>query len=188
AFGALKWLTESVIFLGRASLNCLDNAMQKVRIKKENTPALSVERYLPSKPFQSILWVNLSCRWYNLSPLHLSDRLLGLRIALDDFGTGYSNLSQLSNRSFDRIKIDRSFIANFKTDHKQMQIVKGIMSLGEGLGLHTTAEGIEEMEQLSILQELGIEYGQGYHIGRPANAEQTRDFIHNHMSQNKNIA
>ncbi|MCV6547984.1 MAG: hypothetical protein OIF56_12020, partial [Cohaesibacter sp.] len=64
AFGALKWLTESVIFLGRASLNCLDNAMQKVRIKKENTPALSVERYLLSKPFQSILWVNLLCRWY----------------------------------------------------------------------------------------------------------------------------
>ncbi|MCV6600665.1 MAG: hypothetical protein OIF54_03720, partial [Cohaesibacter sp.] len=65
AFGALKWLTQSVIFLGRASLNCLDNSMQKVRIKKENTPALSVERYLLSKPFQSILWVNLLCRWYN---------------------------------------------------------------------------------------------------------------------------
>ncbi|MCV6548355.1 MAG: hypothetical protein OIF56_13940, partial [Cohaesibacter sp.] len=46
------------------SLNCLDNSMQKVRIKKENTPALSVERYLLSKPFQSILWVNLLCRWY----------------------------------------------------------------------------------------------------------------------------
>ncbi|MCV6547529.1 MAG: hypothetical protein OIF56_09645, partial [Cohaesibacter sp.] len=47
------------IKLVRASLNCLDNSIQKVRIKKENTPALSVERYLLSKPFQSILWVNL---------------------------------------------------------------------------------------------------------------------------------
>lgn len=133
---------------------------------------------------ESSLTQDIETASFILNSLHRA----GIRIALDDFGTGYSNLSQLSNRSFDRIKIDRSFIANFKTDHKQMQIVKGIMSLGEGLGLHTTAEGIEEMEQLSILQELGIEYGQSYHIGRPANAEQTRDFIHNHMSQNKNIA
>ncbi|WP_350334349.1 putative bifunctional diguanylate cyclase/phosphodiesterase [Coralliovum pocilloporae] len=107
----------------------------------------------------------------------------GVRIALDDFGTGYSNLSQLSQLNFDRIKIDRSFINNFETDEKQMRIVKTILSLGEGLGLHTTAEGIEEMEQLSILKDLGCQYGQGYHLGKPVDAEETTRFINNHLGR-----
>lgn len=109
----------------------------------------------------------------------------GIRIALDDFGTGYSNLSQLSQLKFDRIKIDRCFISNFETDEKQMRIVKAILSLGEGLGLHTTAEGIEKMEQLSILKELGCQFGQGYHLGRPVDAEQTARFIDEHLGRDK---
>ncbi|TLP46107.1 EAL domain-containing protein [Cohaesibacter sp. CAU 1516] len=164
---------------------------------------------------------------FNLSPLQLSDRLVGLRIlsvlgeaglpphrleveitesslvndmetasfvlkslhnagvriALDDFGTGYSNLLQLSNLYFDRIKIDRSFIASVNTDEKQMRIVKTILSLGEGLGLHTTAEGIEEMEQMSILKDLGCDYGQGFHLGKPVDAAQTTDFIVAHFEK-----
>ncbi len=107
----------------------------------------------------------------------------GVRIALDDFGTGYSNLSQLTNLYFDRIKIDRSFIASIKTDEKQMRIVKTILSLGEGLGLYTTAEGIEELEQMSILQDLGCDCGQGFHLGKPVDAVETAQFIVEHFRQ-----
>ncbi|MBG0511596.1 EAL domain-containing protein [Agrobacterium sp. MOPV5] len=151
---------------------------------------------------------------FNLSPIQLSDRLLGLRIlkilgdvglpahrielevtesaiiqdvitarsilddlvnagvkiALDDFGTGYSSLSQLSNYQFDKIKIDRSFVASFEDNEKQDKVVKAIIALGAGLGVTITAEGIEEESQLQRLQDLGCDIGQGYLLGRPAPA------------------
>ncbi|NVK34855.1 MAG: EAL domain-containing protein [Rhodobacteraceae bacterium] len=93
-------------------------------------------------------------------------RATGIRIALDDFGTGYSSLSQLSKLTFDKIKIDRSFIAALETDAKQMKIVKTMIALGRGLDISITAEGIEEPSQLAILKELGCGYGQGYLFGR----------------------
>lgn len=128
---------------------------------------------------ESSLVIDMETASFVLKSLHNA----GVRIALDDFGTGYSNLSQLSHLYFDRIKIDRSFIASVNKDEKQMRIVKTILSLGEGLGLHTTAEGIEEMEQMSILQELGCDCGQGYHLGRPVDAAETADFIIEHFKR-----
>lgn len=90
----------------------------------------------------------------------------GVRVAIDDFGTGYSSLSQLSKFQFDRIKIDRSFVSSFESDARQRKIVKAIVALGEGLGISTTAEGIEETGQLDILKEFGCEDGQGYLFGK----------------------
>ncbi|WP_244471870.1 putative bifunctional diguanylate cyclase/phosphodiesterase [Rhizobium phaseoli] len=153
---------------------------------------------------------------FNLSPIQLSDRLLGLRIlkilgdvglpahrvelevtesaiiqdavtarivlddlvnagvkiALDDFGTGFSSLSQLSSYRFDKIKIDRSFVASFETNDKQDKVIKAIIALGAGLGVAITAEGIEEESQLQRLQDLGCDIGQGYLLGRPAPIEE----------------
>lgn len=91
----------------------------------------------------------------------------GIRIALDDFGTGYSSLSQLSAFQFDKIKIDRSFVATFENSDKQDKVVRAIISLGSGLGIKITAEGIEEESQLQRLQSLGCDIGQGYFLGRP---------------------
>ncbi|MDJ0386525.1 EAL domain-containing protein [Roseomonas sp. E05] len=89
----------------------------------------------------------------------------GIRVALDDFGTGYSSLALLSRFSFDKIKIDRSFIRSFRGDEKQMKIVRSILGLGLGLGTAITAEGIEEAGQQRLLRELGCQYGQGYLFG-----------------------
>lgn len=154
---------------------------------------------------------------FNISPVQLSDRLLGLRllkvlgevglpvhrlelevtesalindaetardvldglvksgikIALDDFGTGYSSLSQLSNYQFNKIKIDRSFVATFEESDRQEKVVRAIIALGIGLGVKITAEGIEDASQLRRLQDLGCDIGQGYLLGKPRPIEET---------------
>jgi EAL domain-containing protein (putative c-di-GMP-specific phosphodiesterase class I) len=76
-------------------------------------------------------------------------RQAGIRIALDDFGTGYATLSQLLSFRLDKIKIDRSFVAWLAVSEDGRVIVRAILSLAQGLGLTTTAEGIEDGEQLS---------------------------------------
>ncbi len=91
----------------------------------------------------------------------------GVQIALDDFGTGYSSLSQLARYRFDKIKIDRSFIATYRDDERQEKIVRAMLALGVSLNIKTTAEGIEEPRQLNHLLELGCDIGQGYLFGRP---------------------
>ncbi|WP_377299785.1 putative bifunctional diguanylate cyclase/phosphodiesterase [Rhizobium sp. SGZ-381] len=97
----------------------------------------------------------------------------GIKIALDDFGTGFSSLSQLSNYPFDKIKIDKSFVATFEESNKQGKVVRAIISLGSGLGVKITAEGIEEEGQLRLLQDLGCDIGQGFLLGRPQPVDQT---------------
>lgn len=91
----------------------------------------------------------------------------GIRISLDDFGTGYSSLSQLRSLPFDRIKIDRSFVSSLTEDPESVTIIKAITSLGEGLGLPITAEGIETEDVLDSLSRIGAYKGQGYLYGRP---------------------
>jgi diguanylate cyclase (GGDEF)-like protein len=104
-------------------------------------------------------------------------RTAGIRIALDDFGTGFSSLSQLANIPFDKIKIDRSFVSSFEANEKQAKIVKSIVGLGQGLGVETTAEGIESESQYEHLKLLGCEYGQGYLFGKAMPAENVLSFI-----------
>lgn len=104
-------------------------------------------------------------------------RETGIRIALDDFGTGYSSLSQLSKFQFDKIKIDRSFVMNFDSDKKQGDIVRAIMGLGQGLGVATTAEGIEDVSQLEFLKDLGCDFGQGFLFGKALPAEQASQLL-----------
>ncbi len=91
----------------------------------------------------------------------------GVKVSLDDFGTGYSSLGQLRSLPFDRIKIDRSFIRELGDDESGVKIVDAIVSLGEGLNIPITAEGIEDERILANLKKLGKFKGQGYHYGMP---------------------
>jgi diguanylate cyclase (GGDEF)-like protein len=113
-----------------------------------------------------------------LAELTLADlQTLGIRIALDDFGTGYSSLSQLSKFQFDKLKIDRSFVANFENDEKQEKIIRAMLGLGHGLGIRTTVEGIETDSQAHALKAIGCDLGQGYLYGKPMPAEAARSLI-----------
>jgi diguanylate cyclase (GGDEF)-like protein/PAS domain S-box-containing protein len=89
---------------------------------------------------------------------------LGVRIAMDDFGTGYSSLSYLSRLPVDILKMDRSFLAAGNTDSG---LAAAIIAIGERLGLEVVAEGIEELEQIGTLRDLGCELGQGFLFARP---------------------
>jgi predicted signal transduction protein with EAL and GGDEF domain len=89
-------------------------------------------------------------------------RQAGVRIALDDFGTGYATLSQLLSFRLDKIKIDRSFVSRLNTNEEGRVIVRAILGLATGFGLTTTAEGVEDTEQLIYLKANGCTEGQGY--------------------------
>jgi diguanylate cyclase (GGDEF)-like protein len=92
----------------------------------------------------------------------------GARIVMDDFGTGHSSLSNLKEFTFDKIKIDRSFVATMHSHASSSSIVKATIGLGKSLGLIIVAEGVETEEQLSLLRRWGCDQVQGYLIGRPA--------------------
>ena len=89
-------------------------------------------------------------------------RAAGIRIALDDFGTGYSTLSQLLSFRLDKIKIDRSFVSRLNQSNDGQVIVRAILGLAKGFGLTTTAEGVENAEQMAYLKTNGCTQGQGY--------------------------
>lgn len=91
----------------------------------------------------------------------------GAIIAMDDFGTGHSSLSNLKEFTFDKLKIDRSFVATMLSDAASAVIVKATIGLGKSLGMSIVAEGVETAEQLAQLREWGCDQLQGYHIGRP---------------------
>ena len=91
----------------------------------------------------------------------------GVGVSLDDFGTGYSSLSQLKTLPFDRLKIDRSFIRDLDGEEAESKLVDAIVSMGDGLSMPITAEGIENGRILEALRTMGQLKGQGYHYGKP---------------------
>jgi len=98
-------------------------------------------------------------------------KALGVRLALDDFGTGYSSLLYLRRFPFDKLKIDNSFVRGIETAADAAAIVHAIVSLGRGLGMKVTAEGVETAEQQLFLRAAGVHSVQGFRFGRPMLAE-----------------
>jgi diguanylate cyclase (GGDEF)-like protein/PAS domain S-box-containing protein len=94
-------------------------------------------------------------------------KALGARIALDDFGTGYSSMSYLQRFPFDKVKIDRSFIAELGRRPESMSIVRAMLALCRALGMATTAEGVETQAQLDALEAEGCMEAQGYLFSHP---------------------
>jgi EAL domain-containing protein (putative c-di-GMP-specific phosphodiesterase class I) len=95
---------------------------------------------------------------------------LGVCIAFDDFGTGYASLTYLKKFPLDRLKIDKSFVSNIRTDSDDAAIVGSTISLGQLLGLSVIAEGVEDEATAGLLKSLGCEEGQGYYFGPPVPA------------------
>jgi diguanylate cyclase (GGDEF)-like protein len=97
---------------------------------------------------------------------------LGVRLALDDFGTGYSSLGYLKNAPFDKIKIDQSFVRGaIVAGNRNAAIIRAIVTLANTLGMETTAEGVEQQDEIGFIRELGCSHIQGYVYGRPAKIE-----------------
>ena len=118
--------------------------------------------------------------------LHDSDRTLDILqrlhdlqvgISMDDFGKGYSSLSYLQKFSFDKIKIDRCFLAN-ATDGGGLAVIRAISGLGRALRLVVVAEGVESWEQLELVRAEGCAEVQGYLFSRPVAAAEIRCMLH----------
>ena len=94
-------------------------------------------------------------------------RIKGIGLAIDDFGTGYSSLMQLRQLPFTEVKIDQSFIADAARSRDCRLIIQSVADLAHGLGLTATAEGVETLDQLRLVRELGCDLVQGYLISPP---------------------
>jgi len=97
-------------------------------------------------------------------------RAMGVRVSMDDFGTGYSSLSQLRSFPFDKLKIDRSFVRDLSGSDEAIAVVRAIAALGASLGMTTTAEGVETIEQEEMIRADGCTDMQGYLVSRPVPA------------------
>ncbi len=104
-------------------------------------------------------------------------RGLGVRISMDDFGTGYSSLSYLRKFPFDKIKIDQSFIFDMSEHNDSLAIVRAVIAMGSGLGIATTAEGVETAEQFKQLKLEGCTEVQGYLFSPPRPAAEVKGLL-----------
>ena len=92
---------------------------------------------------------------------------LGIKLSMDDFGTGYSSLSYLRQYEFDLLKIDRSFVNGITLNKEDCDLVKATIAMAHSLDLLVVAEGVETVEQLTLLHELGCDIAQGYYFSKP---------------------
>jgi diguanylate cyclase (GGDEF)-like protein len=105
---------------------------------------------------------------------------INIPVALDDFGAGYSSLNYLHQFAFDILKIDKSFIEDLNKSNNKLLILNAIVNLAKSLKIKTTAEGIETIEQLQKIKELGCDLGQGYYIAKPLSDTDFEHFYHNY--------
>ena len=104
-------------------------------------------------------------------------RALGSQVLIDDFGTGYSSLSYLNRLPIDTLKIDHAFVRDLGTDTTRISIVHAVIDIAKKLNLSTVAEGVETIEQATLLLETGCDYAQGYYYSRPVAARHCRSLL-----------
>jgi EAL domain-containing protein (putative c-di-GMP-specific phosphodiesterase class I) len=98
-------------------------------------------------------------------------RANGLRLAIDDVGAGFSSLRHIVVTAPDVIKIDRSIVAGLDTDPVLETLIRSLVEFGHGCGVRVVAEGVETADEAAVLRSLGVDYGQGWHYGRPGPPE-----------------
>jgi diguanylate cyclase (GGDEF)-like protein len=110
-------------------------------------------------------------------------KTLGVRIAIDDFGTGYSSLAHLQRFPVDALKIDRSFVSQLQHNKEGETLIHTLVQLGKALSIETFAEGIEDQQELSLLQDEDCDKGQGFLFARPLDVDATEAFLQNWAAQ-----
>ena len=104
-------------------------------------------------------------------------RMKGFELSLDDFGTGYSSMLQLARLPFSELKVDKSFVMTQSRSAESRAVIKSIVSLGNSLGLTTTAEGVQSASDIDYLNSVGCTLAQGYYIARPMPKEELLAWI-----------
>lgn len=106
-------------------------------------------------------------------------KALGFSVAIDDFGTGYSSMEHLLELDIDTLKIDQAFIKKMQTEEKARKLIQGIVNLSRAFGYSIVAEGLETEQDVDTVREMTVDYGQGYHIGKPQSVEKILQQIKN---------
>ncbi|MGV1791938.1 sensor domain-containing phosphodiesterase [Rhizobium sp. A37_96] len=111
----------------------------------------------------------------------------GITMALDDFGTGFSSLSRLHSFSFDKLKIDKSFVESMERDVDSRKIITSVIGLGQSLGMRVVAEGVETTVQADGLRDLGCDIGQGWIFGKPKRWSEAQGILQALPSRRTNV-
>ncbi len=169
---AMRWPEPIKVAVNLSPAQFRDNTIPQTVASALRTSGLPASR-LELEITESFFMSNSDATLAILAEL----RALGVRIAMDDFGTGYSSLSYLQQFPFDKIKIDRSFVANISTCTVAVSILEAIVALAGKLNMITTVEGIETEEQAKIAFDLGCTEMQGFLFGPPQPAADLARFF-----------
>ena len=167
-------LMDCTIAINLSSKQLLnDDVVQKVftAIEQYEVPP----RLLELEVTETALIDNISIAAESLK--RLSSR--GIKIAIDDFGTGYSSLNYLKNLPINSLKIDRSFVKDICDDSDDKQMVKTLIAMAHSLDLYVIAEGVEEIEQLDLLNGYGCDEMQGYLLSKPVTVDKLVELLNN---------
>ena len=107
----------------------------------------------------------------------ISIKCTGVKLSIDDFGTGYSNLSYLRRFPIDRLKVDQSFIRNIENEPVNAEIVRAISALGKSMSLDVLAEGVETEAEMTVANENGCMFIQGYRFSKPLPANELEAWL-----------
>ncbi len=159
---ASQWQRGTRLAINLSPLQLQNRALHHViqeSLKQAKLPAKQLEIEITESTF-------LHNSTINIKMLQRLKRL-GARIVLDDFGTGYSSLGYLLDFSFDKLKIDRSFISGYPNNRQSALLVNAIVGLGDSFGMVVSAEGVEKLSQVRQLRAVGCQEAQGFYFGRP---------------------
>ena len=140
--------------------------------------------YLELEITESVLMTDIELAYQKLIEL----KTLGIKIAIDDFGTGYSSLAYLSRFPINILKIDREFVKALPSNKDSITIIEAIIDLAHNLGLTVVAEGVENIEQVTALETLGVEEFQGFYFNKPLTRDHfNRQYLHQKQQISENI-
>jgi EAL domain-containing protein (putative c-di-GMP-specific phosphodiesterase class I) len=168
----MRWPDHIKVAVNLSAAQFRDNMLPQTvasALKESGLPASRLELEITESLFMSSSEATLAI----LGEL----RALGVRVAMDDFGNGYSSLSYLQQFPFDKIKIDRSFVAHICTSRIAVSILEAIVALAGKLNMVTTVEGIETEEQAKIASVLGCTEMQGFLFSAPQPAADVARFF-----------
>lgn len=169
---AAAWPSHCVL-----SLNISPSQLRNLALPMRMVEILSEYGFPPSRIEIEVTESALVADLATAKAVIASFRNLGMKVSLDDFGTGYSSMYHLRELTFDKIKIDRSFVQSMRVNPESTKIVNAILALTKSLGLPTTAEGIEDAEALRSMIDRGCEFGQGFYFGKAVPAQEVAALI-----------
>ena len=159
---AAQWRSEIVVAVNASSLQ-----VERPDYVSRVMAALEASKLCPQR-LQLEITESVLLRNNEATTRHMATlRALGVTFALDDFGTGYASLAYLKTFPLDKIKIDKTFVDDVCVDTQSIAIVGAIVGLASGLGVGTTAEGVETREQYEALRAIGVQSIQGYYFCKP---------------------